>query len=103
MTRLKCNISDCVSNKDNLCCRPYIDVGGTNACSCGETCCDSYMKKTGNATNSADFSSPNAALEINCKAQNCVHNKSGKCHAGLVNISNGSNGTECASFKEKSC
>ncbi len=103
MTKLKCNICDCASNKNNLCCRPYIDVGGTNACLCCETCCDSYVPKSNSPTNSSDYSSPNAALEINCKAKNCVHNQSGKCHAGLVNIENGSNGIECASFVEKGC
>ena len=103
MTRLKCSVYECASNKNNLCCRPFIDIGGTNACKCEETCCDSYIPKSNSATNSNDFTSPNAALEINCKAANCIHNQSGKCHAGLVNISTGADGVECASFQEKSC
>ncbi|MEF9983613.1 MAG: DUF1540 domain-containing protein [Oscillospiraceae bacterium] len=101
MTKLNCNVCDCASNKENHCCRPSIDVEGTNACSCCETTCHSYEPNPSGATNSTSFSNVNSTLDVSCHAQTCVHNNSGKCKAGSISIAQGTNGTECASFQSK--
>ena len=51
MTNLSCNACSCVHNDDNCCCLNGIDVKGSNACECSETCCGSYSYKDGSAKN----------------------------------------------------
>ena len=102
MTKLKCSVCSCASNKDDYCCRPCIDVSGVGACCCSETNCSSYSEKSGGMSNSMnEYTNVNSTLDIKCTAEKCVHYDNGKCHSGLVNIVQGSNGTECASFQEK--
>ena len=62
MTNLSCNACSCVHNDDNCCCLNGIDVKGSNACECSETCCGSYSYKDGSAKNNT--ASPKLNLQI---------------------------------------
>ena len=58
MTNLSCNACSCVHNDDNCCCLNGIDVKGSNACECSETCCGSYSYKDGSAKNNTASPKP---------------------------------------------
>lgn len=100
MTNLSCNAATCCHNSDNCCCLSDIDVKGSNACKCDETCCGSFDNNKGGAKNSA--ASPKLNLEIKCAAKNCVYNKDSACHADHVDISGitavNEGDTVCATF-----
>ena len=102
MPQLKCTVQTCVHNKQFLCDLDAIEVGGNNAKTAGETCCDSFQERKGdtysNVTGSASETS-----DIDCKATDCMYNTKCKCHAGKISVE-GSNAchcgeTECATFE----
>ena len=43
MSELKCIVENCVYNKENLCSKGDIMVGGKRACCESETCCESFV------------------------------------------------------------
>ena len=101
MTNLSCNATTCTHNADKCCCLGGIDVKGTNACSCEDTCCGSFdNRENGSAHNSSN--SPKLNLSIQCAAHNCVYNKENACHADHVDISGitavNADDTVCATF-----
>ncbi|MDO5382981.1 MAG: DUF1540 domain-containing protein [Eubacteriales bacterium] len=103
MTDLSCNACSCINNHDNCCCLTAINVDGSSACKCDETCCGSYHYSKSGSKNSA--SNPKLSLSIKCAAHNCIHNSDSLCTADHVDIS-GINATEstdtvCASFVNK--
>ena len=103
MTNLSCNACSCVHNDDNCCCLNGIDVKGSNACECSETCCGSYSYKDGSAKNIT--ASPKLNLQIMCAAHNCVYNNNDACQADHVDISGitavNADDTVCSTFKSK--
>ena len=70
MTNLSCNACSCVHNDDNCCCLNGIDVKGSNACECSETCCGSYSYKDGSAKNNT--ASPKMCIRDRCKVVKMV-------------------------------
>ena len=105
MTKLNCDVIHCSSNRDGCCCRPSIKVAGTTACTCNETCCDSFSKIEQSASNSMDYSQPNPVSDISCSVKNCIHYKNNKCYAETINVS-GTNAcckkeTECNTFRNR--
>lgn len=109
MTYLKCNVTDCLSNKNHLCCRPDIKVSGKEADSPDQTCCDSFQNKSQGMQNRSDYSYdydyPNEALQVSCSARKCTYNESGICYAESIHIGNQSSSTtretECCTFREE--
>ncbi len=103
MAELCCKVTNCTYNKDNLCCKGDIMVGGTNACECGETCCASFAQRKENSHTNAT-SHPSHTISIDCEATNCEFNSDYKCKAKKVDIlGNGalnSAGTSCGTFRE---
>ena len=47
MADLKCVVENCTYNKDCLCSKGDIMVGGKHACDCDGTCCESFAQKRG--------------------------------------------------------
>ena len=45
MANLKCVVENCTYNKDCLCSKGDIMVGGKHACDCDGTCCESFAQK----------------------------------------------------------
>lgn len=86
MTQLKCDARHCISNREGLCCRPDIQVGGSNATEYQQTCCESFRPINGNATNAMDYSHTNAQMPIHCSAVNCKYNKQRQCAADAVKV-----------------
>ena len=83
MADLKCSAISCVYNKDNLCAKGDIMVGGKHACR----------------------DKPSRTISIDCEAEKCKYNKSYKCVAEHVDIQGGnacsSPETMCGTFTEK--
>ncbi len=101
MTLLDCSVTNCLYNKDNLCSKGDITIGGKNAKSMGETCCESFRERTGSSTMNS-IAHPTENIDVDCEAENCKYNADCKCQAGHIGIS-GSQAcrcadTECASF-----
>lgn len=120
MPELKCTVQTCVHNMQFLCNLDKIQVGGSDAKTARETCCDSFQeRKADSYSNSYSGSSMNSYSNsytditgkasdrsgIDCKATECMYNNNYVCHAGKISVE-GSNAkqsesTECATFKCK--
>lgn len=106
MADLKCMAENCSYNRQRLCSKGDIMVGGRNACCCTETCCESFSKKReGQDSFQNATCHPAKTISIDCEAAKCVHNSNYKCIAEHVDIQGCSacdcRGTECATFSEK--
>ena len=102
MADLKCVVENCTYNKDCLCSKGDIMVGGKHAQCCQDTCCESFAeKKAGGYVSSLEH--PCKTISIDCEATKCVYNDNYKCHADHVDIKGcgacDCRETECASFK----
>ena len=101
MPLLSCMVTNCVYNKDELCSKGDIKVGGRDARVADETCCDSFEERTGD-TYSNVTGQASATSNIRCEATECRYNQSCKCHAGKISVEGGDacqcKETECATF-----
>ncbi len=103
MPDLKCTVQTCIHNQQFLCDLDSIEVGGSDAKTSTETCCDSFQERTDNAySNSNVTGTATDVTNIDCKATECMYNEQCACHAGKISVE-GSNactcdGTECATF-----
>ena len=106
MAELKCLAEKCVYNKDYLCSKGDIMVGGKHADSIDDTCCESFMeRRQDREAYTSSTSHPSNYISIDCEAVRCMYNTNYKCHADHVDIKgNGANDckeTACATFKER--
>ena len=104
MTKLDCNVTSCIHNADNCCCKSAILVEGENAKDICDTCCGSFAEnKEGSFRNL--FKTPESRLEVDCEAVNCIYNESRHCVADHIGIAGDgareASHTECASFKAR--
>ena len=87
MTKLDCNVTSCMHNADNCCCKSEIIVDGHQAKDCCETCCGSFDENKG------------------CEAVNCVYNEQRHCQAEHIGIAGDgaveASQTECSSFRAR--
>lgn len=104
MAELKCKVDSCTYNSDSCCCKGDIMVGGIRACTCDETCCESFHERKGDSFSNA-LNHPSKTISIDCEAVKCVYNTNYKCSADHVDIKGSGAGncreTACATFKEK--
>ncbi len=104
MAELICRAENCAHNREKYCCKGDIMVGGRHASCQGDTCCESFRKKTGDSLSSST-SHPSPTISIDCEAAGCIYNQNYKCTANRVQISgNGADAageTSCSTFKEK--
>ena len=105
MTNLKCNAKNCMHNESPYCCISHICVGGINAKTESEPCCDNFQERRENAVNSCRSHEKNPSVDIECKACNCVYNEDYRCQAKEVCISGPSacvcDETRCSTFKAR--
>lgn len=104
MTRLECTAVNCIHNAERCCCKREIQVEGTGACNCKDTCCGSFEENRGSSFKNI-FKTPESKLQIECDAVNCLYNDDRQCRAEKISI-NGSNAkdagqTECGSFRSR--
>ncbi len=105
MTDLKCTVSSCIYNSDDLCAKGDIMVAGKHACCDQETSCDSFMRRREGMQNSTgSIHHPSRSVSIDCEAGRCSYNSNYKCTASHVDIQ-GANAcdckqTLCTTFKE---
>ena len=106
MAELKCMAENCVYNKDYLCSKGDIMVGGKHAEGSDDTCCESFMeRREGRDSYTSSTSHPSNYISIDCEATKCVYNQNYKCVAEHVDIrgveANKSAETACATFREQ--
>ncbi len=104
VTRLDCNVVNCMYNADKKCSKSNILVGGKEASMPHETCCSSFKEQGCNCSKNAACE-PKDTLNVQCKATNCTYNENEQCKAEHIGI-NGAKAcvvaeTECASFRCK--
>ena len=49
MAELKCGVLNCSYNQEECCCKGDIMVGGSHACDCDGTCCESFSQRRGDS------------------------------------------------------
>ncbi len=106
MAELKCGAESCIYNKEHLCAKGDIMVGGKHADKYDDTCCESFVvRKEGRDAYTSSLSHPSIVISIDCEAVKCVYNQNYKCVAEHVDIrgsrANDSKETACATFTER--
>ncbi len=101
MTQLDCTVTNCLYNKDCLCSKGDIIIGGNHAARSSDTCCESFRPGGSAAVNSTGTAS--TTVDIDCEAIRCIHNADCKCSASHIGIGGGNRAvcrtdTECADF-----
>lgn len=87
MPLLSCMVTNCVYNKDELCSRGEIKVGGHEAKIADETCCDSFRdKNSGAAKNAVSSGCGCSSIHVACEACSCKFNEDKKCSAREISI-----------------
>ncbi len=104
MTRLDCNVTNCLHNAENCCCKAAIIVEGEQAKETCDTCCGSFGENKDGAYHNL-FKTPENRLEVDCEAVKCVYNEGRHCSADHIGIAGDgaseASHTECASFRER--
>ena len=105
MPELKCTVQTCAHNQQMLCDLESIVVGGDQAKSSFETCCDSFVERKGDQYSNSTKSASDCSC-VDCKATDCIYNDNCKCEAGRISVegscASNADGTECATFTCKS-
>lgn len=108
MPALSCSATTCIYNKQELCSKGDVKIGGTSARQAQETCCESFQERMkdsmSNSMNSSMASGCGCTnIAIDCEAKNCQFNESCRCTAGGVQISGSQacccDDTRCSSFR----
>ena len=104
MTRLDCNVTNCLHNAENCCCKAAIIVEGEQAKDTCDTCCGSFDENKDGAYHNL-FKTPENRLEVDCEAVKCVYNEGRHGSADHIGIAGDgaseASHTECASFRER--
>ena len=104
MTRLDCNVTNCLHNAKSCCCKAAIIVEGEQAKDTCDTCCGSFDENKDGAYHNL-FKTPENRLEVDCEAVKCVYNEGRHCSADHIGIAGDgaseASHTECASFRER--
>ena len=101
---LKCRVENCIYNKDELCSKGDIMVGGKHASNSEGTCCESFSERKEDSFSSA-LDHPSRTISIDCEASKCIYNSNYKCVADHVEIRGcgacDCRETACSTFKER--
>ena len=106
MAELRCAVENCTYNREKLCSKGDIMVGGQHARRTEETSCDSFqLRREDRDSYVSSIEHPSRTISIDCEAGKCCYNSNYKCVADHVNI-DGSGAcdcreTACATFREK--
>ncbi|HKM03562.1 MAG TPA: DUF1540 domain-containing protein [Lachnospiraceae bacterium] len=104
MAELNCGVSNCFYNKNSLCSKGDIMVGGKQADVKDQTSCESFSNREQESyTSSLDHASK--VISIDCEASKCTYNNNYRCIASQVDVTgNGAKGskeTSCSTFVQK--
>ena len=107
MPLLSCMVTNCVYNKDELCSKGDIKVGGRDAKVADETCCDSFLDRADSpVTNSMTSGCGCSTIRVDYEACNCKFNEDKKCVAREISIDGACadkcDDTVCESFRCRS-
>ena len=87
MAQLKCTVENCTYNKDNLCAKGDILIGGKYATGVDGTCCESFVeRREGFDAFVSSLSHPSRVTNIDCEASKCIYNVDYNCKAEKVDI-----------------
>ena len=88
MNKLKCSVTTCRHNENQLCDLSKIQVDGPAATESRDTCCVSYAERAKGANNmfSGMNSTASESTEIHCSAEHCAYNSNKKCNADNVKV-----------------
>ena len=104
MPLLVCSAMTCVYNKGQYCSKGDIMVGGKEAETPQQTCCESFIARSENQATSS-MGTPSQKIDVDCKACHCQYNKDCKCTASQIDITgaaaNHSEQTECGTFNTR--
>lgn len=105
MTRVSCEVTKCMYNKDGGCRLEEIQVGTASAKVTDQTKCESYAPEGSLPTNSCGCNKDACSISsISCSAKMCKYNDDGVCEADRIKISNckthNCGETECETFKQ---
>ena len=105
MSRLICDAVNCAYNFDRLCSLEQIEVCGSDARDCEQTCCGSFSEGQNSVLSSFADVSPDENTQIDCEAGACTFNLDGQCHAQKVKVegeyAHRSESTCCGTFREE--
>lgn len=102
MPVLDCNVTNCIHNSNEKCCKGNILIEGSDARTPEATFCASFYERSEDSFRN-QFETPDTALKVDCEATNCRFNSDCECHAEHIGIA-GSRActcedTKCASFQ----
>lgn len=101
MPLLVCSAMTCIYNKGECCSKGDIMVGGKNAETSSETCCESFVPRSENGATSS-LGAPCDRIQVDCKACQCQYNEHEKCCASKIDINGASakdsDQTACGTF-----
>ena len=87
MADLRCAVENCTYNKEKLCSKGDIMVGGKHAGCTDDTCCESFLnEREGHDSYTSSIERPTRIISIDCEAVKCVYNSNYKCVADHVDI-----------------
>ncbi|MBA4701359.1 MAG: DUF1540 domain-containing protein [Ruminococcus sp.] len=97
MPELKCTVQTCVHNKQFLCELDKIQVGGSDAKTARETCCDSFSERTTNGySNSYSGSTMNSSSNsYSGSAMNSSANSYSNSHGDITGRASDRSGIDC--------
>lgn len=105
MAELKCGAENCMYNKECMCCKGDIMVGGKHASTMDATCCDSFHeRREGHESVTSSTNHPCKTISIDCEAVKCIYNTDYHCKAEHVDIkgagATSAKETVCGTFRE---
>ena len=102
MPVLECNVTSCIHNADEKCCKGNILVEGTDAKTPESTFCASFYERSEDSFRN-QYETPDTTLQVDCEAAHCRFNSNNECHAEHIGISGSKasccEDTKCASFQ----
>ena len=105
MTKLTCNVTNCINNEDRMCCRPNIKVDGAQAHDKQGTCCHSFGHRSDCVISGMTANSACEDTQIRCSAQDCAYNSNSVCSADRICVEGDGacdcNQTCCGTFRCK--
>lgn len=104
MPVLSCAATTCVYNKEELCSKGDIQVGGEDAQHSSDTCCSSFKERAEDSMSNSTGAGC-GTIDVECLACECSFNKEEKCFAGAIDIEGSeaseSEETECGTFRNQ--
>ena len=99
---VRCSVSDCIHYDDNCCKASGIEVDGSHAKECTQTCCNTFTTSN-TMTNSTQSSDHIGCTSIDCRATDCRHNDDCKCMLDSIEVNCTCEPNTCGTTEETCC